>query len=307
MAEENVNIESEQLDTPYISPAEQLMIINDTAKWLEVMEREEPDMIYFLDKSARPLYWLLKRVYKRKDGSFPQIRFLNIGEEKTGGFELVLENSDFPELSASKKFHPAKVMVVDEKSHSGESLEKGARVVQRLYDIEQEQIVKYSVLSAFPSWIRQSEMIGVTDPTDKEHNPLSRPAPSKEASRKLRRELDQLAPSIEMFRKKTKQFRKVEEEVERKSHDNLVEYELPLDTPLIWDNKQRLFTCVAGFVKKVADGVRSGKIDISEGMRLYYLFEYNQIHPDDWQTGDYFDLKSPSLNYLAESIMGQLS
>lgn len=306
MAEESINVGSEQLGTPYISPAEQLMILDDTVKWLKMVDQEEPDMIYFLDKSARPLYWLLKRVYRKESDRFPQIRFLNIGEEKTGEFESVLEHSNFPKLSASKKFSPAKVMVVDEKSHSGESLEKGAKIVQRLYGIEREQIVQCSVLSAFPSWIRQPEMAGVADPADTKRSPLSQPAEGKESSSKLRREIDQLAPALEKFKQKADRFRTIEEEVRDKSHNNLADYKPPLDIPLVWDSKQYLFTCDAKSVRKVADSVRSGEIDIAEGMRLYYLIEYNRVHPDDSQAGNYLDLTSPSLNYLAEEIINQL-
>lgn len=307
MTEANINSKSEQLGAPYMFPAEQLMIIDDTARWLEAVEREEPDMIYFLDKSARPLYWLLRQVYKRKDDNFPQIRFLNIGEEKAEEFEFALDHSDFPELSASKRFSPSKVMVVDERSHSGRSLEKGARVVQRLYGIQPKQVVRYSVLSAFPSWIRNSKMIGVSDPADKRFNPLSQPAQSKEGSKKLRRELHRLAPSIEIFRKEAGRFWKAEEEVGQKPHDAFTDYKPPLAIPLVWNSKQCLFTCDIESIRKVADGVKSGEIDVSEGMRLYYLIKYNRVHPDDSQTENYLDLASPSLNYLAENIVSQLS
>lgn len=167
--------------TPIISPAEQLMLFDDTSKWLKVMEEEKPDMLYFLDKSARPLFWLLRDVYPN-DSKLPEVRFLNIGEEKEDGFELVIEHSSFPELQASKKFHPKKVMIVDEKSHSGESLEKASRVVRKLYGLEGDQITTYSVLSAYPRWIRKAEMIGVTDPPDTQFNLLSQPVVDIEIS-----------------------------------------------------------------------------------------------------------------------------
>jgi len=307
MVEENTNIESEELNTSPMSPAEQLMIIDDATRWLKVMEQEKPDMVYFLDKSARPLYWLLRQIYKRRGDNLPQIRFLNIGEEKTEEFEFALDHSDFPELFASKKFSPSRVMVVDERSHSGKSLEKGARVIQRLYSIQPKQVIQYSVLSAFPSWIRNSKMIGVSDPADKRFNPLSQPAQSREGSKKLRKGLYQLVPSIETFGEKSERFWKIEEGVKKKPHDCFTDYKPPLAIPLVWNNRQRLFTCDVESIRKVADGVKSGEIDVSEGMRLYYLIKYNRVHPDDSRTENYLDLASPSLNYLAENIISQLS
>ncbi|EKE15068.1 MAG: hypothetical protein ACD_12C00166G0002 [uncultured bacterium] len=180
-----------QLPSQMICPAEKLMLLDDTARCLQKLEQEKPDMIYFLDKSARPLYWLLRLVYP-KELNFPQVRFLNIGTEKKGDFEFVLEYSSFPELKASERFSPQKIMVLDDVIHSGESVEKAAQIIKKKYHLNNNQVIKYGMLSAFPSWIRKSLSIGVADTKDTNLNPLSQPTLEYEISQAEAQLIDRL-------------------------------------------------------------------------------------------------------------------
>ncbi len=50
---------------------------------IDQIKEEEPDVLFFMDRSARPLSWMLREAWDDEtDGKLPAIKFVNIGREK---------------------------------------------------------------------------------------------------------------------------------------------------------------------------------------------------------------------------------
>lgn len=135
-------------------------IAESSVDLIEAIRDKHIDTIIFTDKSARPLSWVFMRAWRElyPNERSPEIRFLNIGAEKTP--------SDFPDiitkpLPTSEKIKKYAAEAIEQfridkqlkKLYQGRGFEKGKRIIV----VEEQvgtglscQIVKQGLERAFP-------------------------------------------------------------------------------------------------------------------------------------------------------------
>ncbi|MEI6510692.1 MAG: hypothetical protein WCO25_01465 [Candidatus Uhrbacteria bacterium] len=97
--------------------------------------------LVFLDKSARPISWLVREVWKKNHGMLnrPQIRFMNVGKPEGGRLAIDAPRSVSPDAVAElrrlfgSQFADKDVMIVDDLSATGKTLETATRVFQEAF------------------------------------------------------------------------------------------------------------------------------------------------------------------------------
>ena len=100
------------------------------------------DALVFLDKSARPISWLFRELWKKNHGTLnrPQIRFINVGRPKEG--KLAVDADARPvstdaveELRTlfGSQFTGKDVTIVDDLSATGKTLEAATRVFREAF------------------------------------------------------------------------------------------------------------------------------------------------------------------------------
>ncbi|MFA4930408.1 MAG: hypothetical protein WC570_00895 [Patescibacteria group bacterium] len=105
------NIESKNFEEENISGSEKLFdtpekidaIRQRTFELVDKIADQKIDMLIFMDKSARPISWMLKAAWgkteKTKAKKLPQIRYTNIGQEK-----LDMMKDDYREVTSYETF-----------------------------------------------------------------------------------------------------------------------------------------------------------------------------------------------------------
>lgn len=116
------NIESPIHTSPYEKENNVRMFTNNMARMINIIKDQNIETIFFLDKSARPIEWMLRDTWH---SLFPKVevppcKFINIGQEKTG---QTPSNETIDELRKRYKFNQTgRVLVVDESVMSGGSI-----------------------------------------------------------------------------------------------------------------------------------------------------------------------------------------
>jgi len=112
-------------------------------KLIEIVAREQVDTLVFLDKGARPIFWLFKEVWKETDlGPLPEIHFVNIGLAR----ELHLGALNDEELAKKKQGDPSsdlsslpfdfegrRVLIVDDICSTGRTLDKAKKLFRNAF------------------------------------------------------------------------------------------------------------------------------------------------------------------------------
>lgn len=139
--------------------------------------QEDPiDTLVFLDKSARPAQYLFRMLWSElkrtnkipSNQKMPAIRFINIGPlthrflTKTDEIEKFLKTK-----YRSTDFEQRRVLVVDEKTHSGGSVRRTMRLLNSVFEAEAGGI---SMLRTYPSWYLYHSHKGVVDGSDSPHS-----------------------------------------------------------------------------------------------------------------------------------------
>jgi len=135
----------------------------------KLLERgEAPDNIFFLDKSARPLAYMFRKLFTEyyPDTEIPQIRYINIGGsgDKKLSTHLRPFNGDPDIVRKTYGRHLSqdrKILVVDEYSHTGEALQNATEVFSKAFpQAELSSAIAYDKL---PNWYQNSNYLGVEE------------------------------------------------------------------------------------------------------------------------------------------------
>lgn len=137
---------------------------------INISRNEHHSCIFFLDKSARPLAWIFRQTWKGlaekglipKEEPMPAIRFINIGREQDE--KMFESDSTAMELAKRKyKVPDGRILIVDEYSETGKSLDKAEKVIHKL--LPGRDILTNVALTSVPPWYGEGELIGVEEKT----------------------------------------------------------------------------------------------------------------------------------------------
>ena len=136
---------------------EQLMI--ETADFVETVLSIRPDVIFALDKSARPVAYMLMTIFHLLGHEIPPIRYINIGKGTTTSFngneEIIRETyRHFP--------RDGKILVIDEYSPTGETLQHATKKIKKAFP--EAEVIGVTVYRRPPKWQGKPWYIGVRDP-----------------------------------------------------------------------------------------------------------------------------------------------
>lgn len=154
---------------------------------------EKVDTIFFLDKSARPLAYMFKHLFREyvKDETVkpPQILFLNVGQETTlpdtsKDFTKEVGFSGDPESmkkAYGKWIKPNfNVLVVDEYSSTGKSLKRATDIVDNAFSSQGVSTQSLTAYTKVPKWYHRPNYLGVRDRTVEDYQEYSRKEADKE-------------------------------------------------------------------------------------------------------------------------------
>lgn len=156
------------------------LFTSEAAAFIGAVAFVQPDVLVYLDKSARPVSWLVNSVLKASfpDNKRPETKYINIGREKVLPFgdpsqsppsiepspdvvervRQVYANNDGSELDDKR------IWLVDEFTATGASLVAAkALLTAAIGDRLPEPIVTRTVFSVEPVWYQNKWMIGVED------------------------------------------------------------------------------------------------------------------------------------------------
>jgi hypothetical protein len=142
--------------------------------------KKHPDVMFFLDRSARPSAWLFQEAWKqtRPDVPMPDIKFINIGKEKAdpnflGKYASPGEQQRFidrwrnhPFVQELRKFFPQeingkKIWVVDEYEQEGVSVMIAKVLLEAAFLERGGNIISCYMHKNEPPWLWKESWIGV--------------------------------------------------------------------------------------------------------------------------------------------------
>jgi len=144
----------------------------DIAYFIGAVSLMKPDVLIYLDKSARPISWVVNAVLKAKspDKARPETKYFNFGRERTmlsGRAQLLAEaqaRAHFAKRNSGTYLDGKKIWLVDELASTGETLAAAKELLtQAIGDGLTEPIETTSVLRAEPVWYRHNWMTTVYD------------------------------------------------------------------------------------------------------------------------------------------------
>lgn len=212
-------------------------------RFVEKVHDEHPDVLIFLDKSARPAAWFFSALWNEMypDEPKPEIKFVNLGQEKgigpetTKGFflpffarEATLQQKEaVKEQLKSSKLIPLlrqnfqigrsqektyldnkMVWIINEHSYSGNTVFLAETLFEEAFKGRYRSLEVHTIFSTEAPWgINRSGLIGVADrkKTSLRAVPIY---PPTEESRELRHEINSLAQEIGQKAKNEKLNRK---------------------------------------------------------------------------------------------------
>jgi hypothetical protein len=130
-----------------------------------------PDTVFFLDKKARPLAYLMRQLYKDycPELSMPQVRFINIGRVYNGDSHL--SEHKVPFLGDSSQIasmynidEHGRIVVVDEFSASGKGLKKAVEQIGKAFP-KAEEVSGLTAFRSFLKWNFDTELLGIKEYT----------------------------------------------------------------------------------------------------------------------------------------------
>lgn len=128
-------------------PAQRAKLKVKMTQMIEEIDEGDFDTVVFLDKSARPLSWMMQKMWQRKFGTrkMPAIHFLQMGTEFTSHPEYRVQEmwqprtSDIEKVKANfgkegaKAFKGKKVYIIDEVSVTQESLYAAKALIEAAF------------------------------------------------------------------------------------------------------------------------------------------------------------------------------
>ena len=176
--------------------AEELMEQTDAfmKKIVSIYEKAgKVDSIFFLDKSARPLAYMFRHLFREyvRDETIkqPQILFLNVGQEITlpdPSQDITKEVGFSGDAESVRKVFGkwikpnSNVLVVDEYSSTGRSLNRATDIVKDAFSSENVSIQSLAAYTKVPKWYNRPDYLGVSDRTVEDYIDYSRKEADKE-------------------------------------------------------------------------------------------------------------------------------
>lgn len=179
------------------SDTERKEIMNKTAAFIGRIVAERPDVLLYLDKSARPLCWLVDAVLKKANpGIKPRSANINVGQEKIGDFDWIRKRRYKPQhwdmIDQLRKAYqdPAggdstiftgnRVWIVDDFSVTGGSLRMAERLVARMTerDGSAAKVATHVLLDDRPTppiWHNTTGVLGIVDSPDNPFTTIAAP------------------------------------------------------------------------------------------------------------------------------------
>lgn len=129
---------------------------------------ELPETFFFLDKSARPLAFLVNQLWGSyyPNNPMPKMRFVNIGGSGSHIYDRESKpfNSDpkiLSETYGGNLKQDGKILIVDEYSHTGEALNTARSLFAKAFpDAKIQTTVAYSKL---PNWYQNEDYLGIEE------------------------------------------------------------------------------------------------------------------------------------------------
>lgn len=154
----------------FLTPDELVAQTDQFMKQFEqlILENRLPDTLFFLDKSARPVAYMFRKLFPAyyPNVKIPNIRYINVGGSGSHMYEK--EARPFTgKPDVIKRWYGSHldqngtIMVVDEYTHTGEALNHAAAVLSQAFPSA--VIEKMSVYSKLPNWYQNTTFLGVEE------------------------------------------------------------------------------------------------------------------------------------------------
>lgn len=144
-----------------------------TWKFVDEVARQKPDMMIFLDRSMRPLYYAFDAAWNKlfPGAQHPPVVHLNIGREKrfmksmsgaswrTLPHDVKLEMSRM--LGQKQPSQSPRILIVDDFSDSGGSLHNASSIMAKEFPAA--DIRLYTYLDFCPPWSNNEALTGLDD------------------------------------------------------------------------------------------------------------------------------------------------
>ena len=136
---------------------------------LNKTRKDKVSSVFFLDKSARPVAWMYRQVWKGlvgkglipKDEPMPALRFINIGRDQE---DNVFDPDSTAMIEAKKKYKispSGTIMIVDEFKEHGTTLARAEKIVSQLFP--KRDIATHVAFRNVPPWQNSGELIGIEE------------------------------------------------------------------------------------------------------------------------------------------------
>jgi hypoxanthine phosphoribosyltransferase len=138
-------------------------LLAETADFVKKVMSLDPDTIFFLDKSTRPIAYMLLQILRKLSHKMPAIRYINIGREtgkKPGAFK---GDPNIVRKVYGRYINPkGRILIVDEHSCTGKTIELASQIISEAFP--EARVEGTSVYSRLPPWYGELWYLGVRDP-----------------------------------------------------------------------------------------------------------------------------------------------
>jgi len=145
-------------------------LLRQTAKFVEYVIELNPDVIFFLDKGAQPIAYMLSVALHRLSLKRPEIRFVNIGREaneRKRKFRVTSYINSIRKIYGKHIKTDGTLLVVDEYKETGFSLNLACYLIGQAFP--EARIIPYAVYTFLPPWYGVLWYLGVRDWTEDDY------------------------------------------------------------------------------------------------------------------------------------------
>jgi len=143
-----------------------------------------PDTVFFLDKSARPVAYLFRKLYSDycPGKKVPKVKFINIGRGGVGFYSnerpFTGEPSVLRDVYGRHIDQVGRILIVDDHRHTGETIDMTMSLFTEAFP--QAQLKSMVVYSKSPNWFQFVPYLGVKEQTVNDYKKLALSAFNKE-------------------------------------------------------------------------------------------------------------------------------
>jgi len=161
--------------------SEELVIQTDRFmhRFGEMIEKHElPDTIFFLDKSARPVAYMFRKLFPVyfPEAGIPEIRFVNIGGSGSRLYDTDARpftgNPDIIRQTYGEHINQqGRIAIVDEYTHTGQASKHATEVIGKAFP--QATVTTMVAYDKLPNWYQNEDYLGVTEYTDTDYQRIA--------------------------------------------------------------------------------------------------------------------------------------